>query len=223
VQGKKGGGHEPQTNLKRKETVKPNPLSKPAAVGSTPPPVQPTTPAQTPTVNLLHQLLEAEELLSSLGWKRGDTFYEPQPPGDAPTRVFGYKQTKEAAAKSHREEVFLLDPKSYQFRDLVRAGDKAALDRLAIRGEWHLWRLADEFDLAGGDFVAEANELVTELLIRFIEDEAEGDAELKKEDEEEARKILEIPNLREYRQLATEEKPEETEPTDADRHEGGAE
>jgi len=135
---------------------------------STPANHAPTTDRQTDQPNLETQLAEAEALLEACGWER-------QADGS-------YTQTPEA----HQSEVYSLDLDSYEFRDLVRAEDPVALDRLQEEIEDALSECGNKFGLDGAVFEMEAGEEVRELLIRYIEDEAEHDAQLKKEEEEEA-------------------------------------
>jgi hypothetical protein len=118
------------------------------------------------TPNPASQLAKAEALLEKCG-------YERQPDGS-------YFQTPDA----QRLEIYSLDLASYQFRDLIRAGNAYARERLDDEITDALSECVDKFGLDGGSFAGEIEEQVCELLMDWIENEAESDAELKKEEEE---------------------------------------
>jgi len=120
---------------------------------------------QTDQRKLEAQLAAAETLLEECG-------YERQPDGS-------YSHSFEAM-----KSAWELD--SYQFRDAVRAEEKSALERLHDEVEFALIDLGDRFGIEGADFalLAQSEELpVTEILNRCIREEADTDAELKKEAE----------------------------------------
>ena len=116
--------------------------------------------------NIAKQLAYAEKILETCG-------YERQPDGS-------YFQTPDA----QRTEIYSLDLASYQFRDLIRAGNAYARERLYVEIEDALSECVDKFGFDGGSFAGEIEEQVCELLMDWIENEVESDAELKKEEEE---------------------------------------